>query len=226
MSNWTFWEWVAYAIMFVAAILIAADQGIKLAPELLQRLNGLIASPYWAFAPLALILLATGIFVSREFKLIGPAARPFEASAPQKPELHLVIPSANVFVPVAEPELTGIGVEARVWNTGVPSIATEWTMKIIPNGKVPATAQLTVMPNVLEATGEFNSAKLLASNSLESKTKITPIGITPVSGVLLFYVALPKNVVQSPDTSWEIGVKDIYERETAVAKLVGDWLSK
>jgi hypothetical protein len=82
------------------------------------------------------------------------------------------------------------------------------------------------MPNVLSATGPFNSAKLLASNSLEAKTRDKQIGSTPVSGVLLFYVTLPKNVVGAQDTVWEITVKDIYEKETTVSRLVGDWLSK
>jgi hypothetical protein len=27
MSRWTYWEWIAYSGLFVAAILIAADQG-------------------------------------------------------------------------------------------------------------------------------------------------------------------------------------------------------
>ena len=71
MSNWTFWEWVAYTIMFVAAVIIAADQGVKLAPDLLQNLTGIICTPYWAFAPLGLILLATAILMGREFGWLG-----------------------------------------------------------------------------------------------------------------------------------------------------------
>ena len=82
------------------------------------------------------------------------------------------------------------------------------------------------MPNVLSATGPFNSARLLSINSLETKTTNTQIGVTPVSGVLLFYVALSKDAVQAPDTKWEITVKDMNERETTVSKLVGDWLTR
>jgi hypothetical protein len=72
MRHWTFWEWVAYIGLSIAAIIIAADQGVKLAPELLQRFSGMITSPFWAFAPLALIILATVILIGREIGWIGP----------------------------------------------------------------------------------------------------------------------------------------------------------
>jgi hypothetical protein len=144
----------------------------------------------------------------------------------QRPEFHLTVPGANIFIPDAQPAWTGIGVDARIWNTGAPSIATDWSMQIVPNGGDVVNAQLTAMPNVLSATGPFNSAKLLAANSLEAKTRDTPVGAVPVDGVLLFYVALPKATVQAPDTRWEITVKDIYENKTQVTKLMGDWLHR
>ncbi len=97
---------------------------------------------------------------------------------------------------------------------------------IIPNGKDPIVAQLTAMPNVIAATGPFNSTKLLAENSLEKKTSGTLVGMSPVSGILLFYVALPKNIVQASETRWEVSVKDVYEKETSIAQLVGDWLHR
>jgi hypothetical protein len=71
MSRWTYWEWIAYSVLFVAAILIAADQGVKLAPELMQQFHVFIASPYWAFAPLASVILATLILLGREFGVLG-----------------------------------------------------------------------------------------------------------------------------------------------------------
>jgi hypothetical protein len=76
MRNWTYWEWVAYAVLFVAAIIIAADQGIKLAPDIAVSLKGLLASPWWAFSPVTLILLATGILVGREMGWIGASTTP------------------------------------------------------------------------------------------------------------------------------------------------------
>lgn len=71
MAKWGFWEWVAYAVLFVAAIIIATDQGIKLSPDLASLFNGVLTSPYWGFAPLVLLLLATGILVGRDLEWIG-----------------------------------------------------------------------------------------------------------------------------------------------------------
>jgi hypothetical protein len=71
MRDWVFWEWVAYSALFVAAIITAADQGVKLSSEMLSRFSVLIGSPYWAFAPLMLVLLATGILFSYEMGWIG-----------------------------------------------------------------------------------------------------------------------------------------------------------
>jgi hypothetical protein len=79
MAKWTFWEWVAYAVLFFAAIVIAIDQGVKLAPDLASSAGSILASPWWAFSPLVLILLATAILVSREMGWIE--AKPIAAMA-------------------------------------------------------------------------------------------------------------------------------------------------
>jgi hypothetical protein len=71
MSRWTVWEWIAYTGLFVAAIIIAADQGVKLSPPLFEKFSRIIRSLYWAFAPLTLILLSTAILCSIEFGWIG-----------------------------------------------------------------------------------------------------------------------------------------------------------
>jgi hypothetical protein len=71
MRDWGFFEWLAYAVMFVAAIIMAVDQGLKLSPDLLTYFSWLVSSNYWAFSPLVLILLATGILVSRGMGWIG-----------------------------------------------------------------------------------------------------------------------------------------------------------
>jgi hypothetical protein len=190
----------------------------SLAPE------GWPKMPAWATLDgigvgILLVGLAAGLIIADRRNI-------HSAAVIQRPEFHLTIPGANIFIPDAQPTWTGVGVDARIWNTGAPSIVTDWSMKIVPNGGDAVNAQLTAMPNVLSATGSFNSTKLLAANSLEAKTRDTPVGATPVEGVLLFYIALPKAAVQAPDTRWEITVKDIYESETRVTQLIGDWLSR
>ncbi len=87
MSKWSFFEWVAYAGMFIAALIIAADQGVKLSPDLLQQFSGVVHSPYWALAPLVLIVLATATLISREFGWIGKSVPSIKAAQfPDWPE--------------------------------------------------------------------------------------------------------------------------------------------
>ena len=67
MSHWTFWEWVAYAAIFIAAAIIATDTGFRLSPEIMNRLPKIFKSAVWGFSPLILVLSATIILVAHEF---------------------------------------------------------------------------------------------------------------------------------------------------------------
>ena len=138
--------------------------------------------PTWTtLGGIALGILLLGVTIG----LIIEDLRDSNVTDLKKPDLHLAVSGGNVFVPDGRPELTGVGLDARIWSTGAPSIATGWAMKITPNGGDAVVAQLTAMPNVLSATGPFHSAKLLAANSLETKTRDKQIGRRPVEGVLL-----------------------------------------
>jgi hypothetical protein len=44
MARWTFWEWVAYACLFIGAIIIAADTGFRVSPMLAEKLPELLHS--------------------------------------------------------------------------------------------------------------------------------------------------------------------------------------
>jgi hypothetical protein len=76
MSRWSVWDWIAYGCIFTAAIFLAADQGIKGSPEVAAHFPGGLGG-WWAFVPLALVLIATVIFLAREVFtfLKGRAAR-------------------------------------------------------------------------------------------------------------------------------------------------------
>jgi hypothetical protein len=67
VSHWTFWEWVAYGSLFVAALIIAADTSFKLAPDVMARLPEFFHSEWWGFAPVVLVVAATIILLLREF---------------------------------------------------------------------------------------------------------------------------------------------------------------
>jgi hypothetical protein len=72
MKSWTFWEWLAYAGLLVAAVIIAADTGFRISPDLSTHLPHWIHSVAWGFAPLTLIGIATCILIARAFGWIGP----------------------------------------------------------------------------------------------------------------------------------------------------------
>ena len=63
MRGWTFWDRIAYLSLWVAAMILAADTALKLAPDLAHIVPSWFESPIFGFTPLALLILATGLFV-------------------------------------------------------------------------------------------------------------------------------------------------------------------
>ena len=152
-----------------------------------------------------------------------------ETQSARQPKLRLSMAGANIFIPDAmdmHNRFTGIGINAKVWNTGAPSVATEWLLFVIPENGTPVVGQLTAIPESLRLGGAVNSTIIRASDSLESKTKNTQVQTTPIEGTLLFYVAMKKEVVQAPSTRLELIVKDINGEETKATQLIGDWLQR
>ncbi len=47
MRHWTFWEWVAYGALFIAAMVVAADTGVRISPELAVHLPPFIHGVIW-----------------------------------------------------------------------------------------------------------------------------------------------------------------------------------
>lgn len=134
----------------------------------------------------------------------------------------------NIFVPEISDNacnsLTGITLTAKIWNTGEPSLATEWLLFVIPENSIPVIAQLTTMPKTLRIGGKFNSTVIQGSESLEVKTSNTPVQTIPVEGTLLFYVSIKQEVVMAATTRLELIVKDIFGKETKAIQVMGDWL--
>lgn len=70
MWHWTFWEWVGYSTLWVSAIIVAMDGGLKMAPQLasgLPRPFSFLRSPVWAFAPLAFLMIGTVSLIIHDF---------------------------------------------------------------------------------------------------------------------------------------------------------------
>ncbi len=96
MRHWTFGDWVGYACLFVAAICIAADTGIKGAPNLAARMPEFFRGEFWAFLPITLVLLGTAVLVASSLGLIGASRS--TASTPRATKQHFpmeAIPSAE-----------------------------------------------------------------------------------------------------------------------------------
>jgi hypothetical protein len=71
MSSWSFWDWLTYTCIGVAALVLALDQAIKGSPQLLGNLSGLLAKPSWNYAPLALIGLSGVVFLLKQVGIVG-----------------------------------------------------------------------------------------------------------------------------------------------------------
>lgn len=78
MREWSFWEWMAYAALALAAIIQAAEGGLKEAPQLAAKMPEILPSEISAFVPLALVVLATLILLVRH----GPHRRPADNPHP------------------------------------------------------------------------------------------------------------------------------------------------
>jgi len=198
-------------------------------------LAALLVFPWWIYA---IVLLAiTGYTIWRFHQLTevprfsGTGTGGNEGSAPSSvsgPNLMLAMPGGNVFVPEAPgmQDKTGILLDAKVWNTGAPSVVTEWQLFVIPQNVTPVIAQLTKMPPVLRVEGAVNSFVALESESLERKTRTAPVADMPVDGRLLFYAPLKTAIVLSPETKLKLVAKDVYGKETTVSQRIGDWLHR
>src|SRR5580698_8270928 len=74
MREWSVLEWVAFAALFVGAIILAVDTGAKQTTGSVREFfSGFIEKPIWGFLPLGLLLLATLIMGARALGWIDHA---------------------------------------------------------------------------------------------------------------------------------------------------------
>ena len=86
VRDWTFWEWVAYVALFVAALEIA----LKDAPTLRTKFPRLLAGPFWPFVPISLVLFSTAILLAHEFGLLGSQRN---VTREEKPVVQAPVPA-------------------------------------------------------------------------------------------------------------------------------------
>lgn len=70
-DHWTFWDRLAYTGLWIAAVFIAGDTGVRLSPHLASTLPDFPILHYMGFVPLLGLLFATGIFFAQKQGWIG-----------------------------------------------------------------------------------------------------------------------------------------------------------
>lgn len=65
-SGWGVWGRLAFALIWVDAILLALDQALRRVPALAQPLNPLLGSSVWHYTPLVVISAALAILIARK----------------------------------------------------------------------------------------------------------------------------------------------------------------
>ena len=139
-------------------------------------------------------------------------------------ELRLALSGGNIFIPDQRPDLTGIALDAKIWNLGKPSVATEWNLVIESPGKKAVRAQLSVIPPNLKI-GNGKKKTIPRANALDVKTGTVEISTTPIEGVLLFYAQIEKQDILLAETVLTLSVQDIYGKETMIKQRIADWLT-
>lgn len=71
MREWGGWDWVAYSALWIAAIILAADSGIKDSEKLKESFSVLLQSTYWSLSPLVLVVFGTCVFILKHVGWIG-----------------------------------------------------------------------------------------------------------------------------------------------------------
>ena len=56
MSDWGFWDWLAYGTTWVAAMVIAASAAVKIEPQLRERTPLFLKATRWGYVPLMLLM--------------------------------------------------------------------------------------------------------------------------------------------------------------------------
>jgi hypothetical protein len=153
------------------------------------------------------------------------AAPTAAAPAPENgAHLTMTAGGASFYTSPSDESLTGIVLDVQIKNSGLPSKATGWRLKVTPKTGGAVAAQYFAIPKQLTVPGD-PPVIVRASESLAEKVLSKPIQYEQVvSGRLLFYASLPLAVVQDPATKLTLSVQDITGNAFSTELLVGDWL--
>ena len=220
-----FWGGLLVTILLLSAAIAIAARGEKTEPRLGRR-RRMIALGGMIVCALGFVGFAAAYFWPSRHPGLSVSSKMMPLTSEISPDLHLSLLGGNVFTGDST-GWTGLSLEAQVWNTGGPTVATEWSLTITPKSALPIEAQFTKMPENMSLRGTSGNTEFIRSDeSLEAKTSSTAIEMLPLRGRLLFYVTLPRTIVLAPDTELKLSVKDVYGKETSAVQRMGNWLQR
>jgi hypothetical protein len=76
MPGWGFWEWLAYICIFVAALMLAADTGMKSSDRFTAISTALRSSAWWNMAPLLMLCISAAVVLAYQVGVIAPLPSP------------------------------------------------------------------------------------------------------------------------------------------------------
>jgi hypothetical protein len=84
MWQWSFWDWIAYGCLGIAALGLAVGQILKDNRSMLEQLPAIFMSKKWAYAPIILFSLGSAILAVRVGTPMLTAAPPSVADSPKQ----------------------------------------------------------------------------------------------------------------------------------------------
>lgn len=167
---------------------------------------------YWPMLVMFVLILAnlcaTGLNIyDRHHPTVGngPSSVAPISEAPTK--FLLTVGPPDIFI--SPNSLTGVLITASIWNVGKPSIATQWSLTVIPrNGLVPVTRDsIPINPAGLRVGGANSGFAVSEDEDISIKTRRQKVTETPVNGSARFYIPLPQAVVEK--SSIKLSVRDL-----------------
>lgn len=139
-----------------------------------------------------------------------------------KPAIKLFMMGGNIFSSALNGEpMTGIAIDARVWNVGNPAAIVRWRLEIIPID-TPFSCDLSEIPDTLTLNGPVQTV-IHGADALDKRVGVQLVGAAPFQGRLLFYSELPQATVMSPNTRLRLIAEDVYGTEYKTEQLMGAW---
>jgi hypothetical protein len=233
MSNWSAWDWIAYGCLAIAAFGLAAGQIQRETPTMFERLPAFFKSGRWSYVPAILVIVGTAALAAEHFGLVT-SRQLAESNTRQErsnaiPQLHISMRGGNIFEADSATvgKVIGVVIDARVWNTGAPTYAVEWSLVAsFPSGGIVA-GQTTKIPPQLIAMGPAGASVVTSEQALDEKTEKTPVESAPKGGKLLFYFRadqVSREKLLDSATILILSVKDSFDNVTETQQGMGKWL--